>query len=202
MRFTRPLTATAILMALAAPAAALTAQATTDLNLRAGPGPQYAVQSVIQTDAAVEISGCITGSEWCKVMVNGQEGWAHSGYLTTSYQNAPTVVYDNYATLALEPMTYVPADPNVKEFTPAGDLIIGTAVPNVPIVIDENVTLQYVQANPVAPVYLNGEVAVGAGLPGDVVVYPVPDTTYSYVNVNDQLVLVEPKDRRIVRILR
>ncbi|GHF46657.1 DUF1236 domain-containing protein [Seohaeicola zhoushanensis] len=202
MTFTRPLTATAVLLALAAPASALTANATTDLNLRAGPGAQYPVEGVIQTADAVDVQGCIAGSEWCKVMYDGKEGWAHSAYLTASYQAKPVVVYENFQQLEVAPLDYVTDDKNpARTFQPVGDLIIGQPT-NMPIVVDDNVTLQYVTANPVQPVYLNGEVVVGAGIPAAVEVYPVPDTTYQYLNVNDQLVVIEPQTRQIIRVVR
>ena len=57
--------------------------------------------------------------------------------------------------------------------------------------------------NPVDPVYLQGEVVVGAGLPETVQLRPVPDYgTYRYVYVNGQPVLVDPASRRIVYVYR
>jgi hypothetical protein len=60
----------------------------------------------------------------------------------------------------------------------------------------------YVTSNPVEPVYLEGEVVVGARLPETVVLRPVPDYEYRYVYVNRQPVLVEPATRRIVYVYR
>jgi hypothetical protein len=57
-------------------------------------------------------------------------------------------------------------------------------------------------SNPVTPVYLNGEVVVGAGLPADVTLTPVPDYQYQYAYVNGQPVLVEPQSRRVTYIYR
>jgi hypothetical protein len=57
-------------------------------------------------------------------------------------------------------------------------------------------------ANPVNQVYLNGEVVVGAGLPDDVTLTPVPDYQYQYAYVNGQQVLVEPQTRRVTYIYR
>lgn len=202
MSFTKPLAAAAVLMALAVPASALTANATTDLNLRAGPGNMYPIQGVIASSAEVDVQGCIAGSEWCKVTYNGTEGWAYSAYLTSTYESNPVVVYDNMQRLNLQEIDPVNIDSNpAKTFTPSGALILGQPT-TVPIVIDDNVAVQYVRANPVEPIYLDGEVVVGAGIPENVTIYPVPDTTYQYVNVNDQLVLVEPGQRRIVQVLR
>ena len=52
------------------------------------------------------------------------------------------------------------------------------------------------------PVYLNGEVVVGAGLPDNVELTEIPDYQYRYVDVNGQPVLVDPQTRRIVYIVR
>jgi uncharacterized protein YcfJ len=60
----------------------------------------------------------------------------------------------------------------------------------------------YVTTNQVDPVYLEGEVVVGAGLPETVELREIPDYEYRYVYVNGQPVLVEPESRRIVYILR
>ena len=60
----------------------------------------------------------------------------------------------------------------------------------------------YVVSNPVDPVYLDGEVVVGAGLPETVELRTIPDYEYRYVYVNRQPVLVEPDSRRIVYVYR
>jgi hypothetical protein len=61
---------------------------------------------------------------------------------------------------------------------------------------------QYVVSNPVDPVYLEGEVVVGAGVPDTVELRPVPDYQYRYVDINGQPVLVDPQTRRIVYVVR
>jgi hypothetical protein len=60
----------------------------------------------------------------------------------------------------------------------------------------------FVTSNRVDPVYLEGEVVVGASLPETVVLREIPDYEYRYVNVNNQPVLVEPGTRRIVYVMR
>jgi hypothetical protein len=62
--------------------------------------------------------------------------------------------------------------------------------------------VSYVQSNQGQPVYLDGEVVVGASLPETVVLSEVPDYEYRYVYVNGQPVLVEPQTRRIVYVVR
>src|SRR5690606_28831547 len=69
--------------ALALPGIAMAASATsyTDLNLRAGPGPQYAVIGVLHPDTPVVVEGCIEGGSWCQVAFGDQQGWAYSRYI-------------------------------------------------------------------------------------------------------------------------
>lgn len=60
----------------------------------------------------------------------------------------------------------------------------------------------YVINHPVAPVYLNGEVVEGVGLPESVKLTPVPDTDYGYAYVNSLPVFVEPSTRQVEYIYR
>ncbi|MEJ0077462.1 MAG: SH3 domain-containing protein [Alphaproteobacteria bacterium] len=66
-----------VLSAGAANAAPATAE--TSLNVRSGPGTQFAVIGTIPAGAAVDAGGC-TGS-WCQVSFRGQTGYANQSYL-------------------------------------------------------------------------------------------------------------------------
>ena len=82
-----------------------------------------------------------------------------------------------------------------------GTLIAPPAGP--PLALTPPLTVSsYVVSHPVAPVYLNGEVVEGVGLPEDVALAPVPGYDYQYAYVNSQPVLVEPQTRRIEYIYR
>ena len=71
--------------ALASPASAATiAAASTPLNIRSGPGPQYSVIGAIPQRGQATIIGCIRGSLWCRSSYNGRQGWAYSQYLTAT----------------------------------------------------------------------------------------------------------------------
>ncbi|ETX28367.1 DUF1236 domain-containing protein [Roseivivax isoporae] len=203
----------------AAPAMAqMTASATTDLNFRAGPGAQYAVEGVIPADAQVDVAGCLEGGEWCEVTHDGVTGWAYSAYLTTPVEDEPVVLYQAPQTLEIETVTYDEGNKAVGGAAGAGwgaaagallvggpaavaaGAILGAATGAANTVDEETVT--YVRQNPVEPVYLEGEVAAGAGIPQDVDVYEIPDTQYSYVNVNQQPVVIDSETRRIVTVVR
>jgi len=66
---------------------------------------------------------------------------------------------------------------------------------------------QYVAAQGTSSVRVQEPIAVGEPLPGRAEVYAVPpsagvQTPYGYTVVNERLVLVDPRSRRIVQIVR
>jgi len=60
----------------------------------------------------------------------------------------------------------------------------------------------YMVAQQPQPVYLQGEVVVGAVVPPVVTLQPVPDYNYASAYINGQWVLVDPASRQIVFVLR
>ncbi|MCW5715171.1 MAG: DUF1236 domain-containing protein [Bauldia sp.] len=69
-------------------------------------------------------------------------------------------------------------------------------------VIPPQTVVTYIQQQQPQPVYLAGEVVVGAGVPADLTLYPVPNYEYPYAYINGQLVLVDPSTRVIVYVFR
>lgn len=168
---------------LAAPGAAMAQQAVianADLNVRAGPGDDYPVVDRIALDSEVLLLGCMEASEWCEVSYGNGEGWVSSDYLVAAAGEAgmPVVIYEG------------PADGTIVGSVPGADY---EPAPRV---------RAYIRDNRYEPVYLEDEIAVGTSLPEAVEVYEIPDYEYRYVYVNGEPVLVEPRTRRIVYILR
>ncbi|MBS0533229.1 MAG: DUF1236 domain-containing protein [Proteobacteria bacterium] len=190
---------------LSLPASAATlATATTSLNIRTGPGPEYPVIGAIPDKGHATVTGCIQGSLWCQVSYNGKQGWAYSQYMmgsvggqmiaVTQNRDVPVIVYD------APPTTVGTA---VAAPTISGDFVAPVANAAPMQIAPPPATVQsYVVQHPVQEVYLNGEVVEGAGLPPDVVLTPVPDQQYSYAYVNGVPVLVEPSTRRVTYIYR
>lgn len=196
--------------------------ATAELNVRAGPGPQHPVVGVIGAGQSATLNGCIEGSKWCVVAFNGAEGWVYSDYLTGDFGGTQVVLTERPADSGV---TIVPA-PEVDGGATgaiaggatgavAGAIIggpIGAAVGGAAGFVAGGVAGQtidppeqvrtYVSTNAVEPVYLDGEVVVGAGLPETVVLHEVPQYEYRYVQVNGQTVLVDANTRQIVYIVR
>lgn len=195
--------------ALTQPASAATvASATTPLNIRSGPGPEYPVTGAIPTNGQATILGCIEGSLWCQITYNGTQGWAYSQYMTAMISGRSLAVSEGIR--ELPPVTYTapPATTGTTIVRPtySGDFIAPSATvttTTAPLSIAPPPTVQtYIVQNPAPQVYLNGEVVEGVGLPPDVALRPVPGYEYQYAYVNGVPVLVEPSTRRVRYIYR
>ncbi|MCA0922375.1 DUF1236 domain-containing protein [Pseudooceanicola nanhaiensis] len=213
------LTTAGVLATTTAAFAATDATAVTDLNLRAGPSTQSAVIGVIPNQSAVSITECYGTGEWCEVSYNGQEGWAYSPYLTAALSGTPepVVVYDNRQALDIQTVEKkgtkeegalvggaaagaLAASLAAGPIGVAGAAIAGAVAGSASQPGDEVTT--YVRQNPTQPVYLNGEVVVGAGVPQEVTLQPVPESDYSYVYMNGVPAIVNPADRTVVQVVR
>jgi uncharacterized protein YraI len=213
-------TAVAMLMAASGAALAQTAvSATTDLNVRSGPGPQYPVVGMLGAGQSATLDGCLDGSKWCRVA----DGWVYSDYLTGDFGGSQVVLTERPSDSGVQ-IVEAPADQGGGDTgavaggvtgAVAGALIggpIGAAVGGAAGVIAGGATgtiidppeevRTYVTSNQVDPVYLEGEVVVGASLPETVELREIPDYEYRYVYVNGQPVLVESDSRRIVYVMR
>lgn len=60
----------------------------------------------------------------------------------------------------------------------------------------------YVVEHKVAPVTVDSRVEVGAGVPEQVTLHPVPDYEYQYAYLNGQPVLIDPSTREVVYVFR
>ena len=197
-------TVVALALSASGASAATIAQATTPLNIRTGPGPEYPVIGAIPDKAQATISGCIAGSRWCQIAYAGKQGWAYSQYLIMNVAGQTMSVSQ---ARDLPPVTYtapaVTVGTAVAPPTISGDFIAPTATAAPLSIAPPPPTVQtYVVDHPVTPVYLNGEVVQGVGLPPDVALAPVPNTEYNYAYVNGVPVLVEPTSRRVTYIYR
>ncbi|AWC21513.1 hypothetical protein CO731_00964 [Aminobacter sp. MSH1] len=174
-------------------------QAATDLNVRAGPGPQYPVVGVIGAGQATTLRGCLESSKWCSVADSGGEGWVYSDYLVGDFGGQQVVLSARPADSGIVVVDPPAGGADVVIDGTTGAIIAGEAMP----AIDPPAEVRtYVTDNRIEPVYLDGEVVVGAGLPDTVELTEIPDSEYRYVYVNGQPVLVEPSTRRVVYVMR
>ena len=70
------------LAAQAQPGQTMTAYTAAHLNLRAGPGTQFAALAVMSIGSAVTVDYCLANDDWCHLWWNGVEGWASANYLS------------------------------------------------------------------------------------------------------------------------
>jgi len=188
---------------IAGPASALTAYSPTGhLNMRSGPGFQYPVVGQMEPNVPAAISGCVADYTWCGVAIGGVTGWASAEYLVTSAGGKLTNLQVSGAQLGI-PIVVAEGVAGVVATPPVGAMV--AVLPTVGVVesvIPAPEVLSYVTGQPIQPVFVDGEVMVGATLPAAVPVYPVPASPYVYTYINGQRVLVEPTARRIVYVVR
>jgi uncharacterized protein YraI len=206
-----------------------TGTATTDLNLRSGPGPEQPVIGLIKARHKAQVLGCVEGSLWCQVDYRGKQGWAYSQYMSlqagggrvvvvrepasVTVAGVPVVSYNGY----VEPTYRADVAPVAAAITapavgaggtgaaaigaPKPTIYASTYLPPAPVAPPPAVG-SYVSANAAPSFVYPGEVIVGAALPQTVVLNNVPDYRYQYVYVNDTPVLVDPLTRQIVYVFR
>lgn len=206
-------------------AMALDANAVTDLNIRSGPANNYSVLGVIPGGETAILDGCIQDGTWCKVSYDGVEGWSYAPYLTVSADQEAYVVTERPSAVEVTTLTYEDTEETLKDERtgasagvvigsllayaaggPVGGIIAGGIIGGAAgsaAVEPTTETVTYIESNPVETVYLDGEVAVGAGVPKEVTLYEIPSQPeYRYVTINGQTVLVNPENNAIVRVIR
>ncbi|RWM73253.1 MAG: DUF1236 domain-containing protein [Mesorhizobium sp.] len=172
--------------------------AVADLNIRAGPGPQYPVIGVLAAGQSATLDGCIQNSKWCTIAEANGQGWIYSDYVTADFGGNEVVLTRRPADADI---TIVEAPADVDE----PDIYTGAIVAGEPIEPIRRPPAEvrtYIETNRVDPVYLEGEVVTGATLPDTVELREIPDYDYRYVYVNGQPALVDPGTRRIMYVER
>ncbi|UVK39701.1 DUF1236 domain-containing protein [Mesorhizobium sp. AR10] len=174
-------------------------KAVADLNVRAGPGPQYPVIGVLTAGQSATLNGCIENSKWCTIAEANGQGWVYSDYVTADFGGSQVVLTRRPADAGITVVT-APEDGNDYPDTYTGAII--AADPMDPIDRPPAEVRTYVDTNRLEPVYLDGEVVTGATLPDTVELREIPDYNYRYVYVNGQPALVDPETRRIMYVVR
>jgi hypothetical protein len=182
--------------------------ATTDLNIRSGPGPEQPVIGLIKARQRAQILGCVEGSLWCQVQFRGRQGWAYSQYMSLQAGGGRIIVREPANVV----YGYAPSyRPDITPLAPIAEAITSGARAlgaTEPVVYASTYAPPppavgtYVTNNAVNSFAYEGNVMVGASLPQAVVLNNVPDYRYQYVYVNDMPVLVDPLTRRIVYVFR
>jgi uncharacterized protein YraI len=173
--------------------------AVTDLNVRAGPGPQYPVIGVLAAGQSATLNGCIENSKWCTIAEANGQGWVYSDYVTADFGGNQVVLTRRPADAGIT-VVEAPEDSNDYPDSYTGAII--AAEPMDAIDRPPAEVRTYIDTNRLDPVYLDGEVVTGATLPDTVELREIPDYRYRYVYVNGQPALVDPSTRRIMYVVR
>jgi uncharacterized protein YraI len=172
--------------------------AVADLNVRAGPGPQYPVIGVLAAGQSATLDGCIQNSKWCTIAEANGQGWIYSDYVTADFGGNEVVLTRRPADASIA-IVEAPADMDYDD-TYTGAIVAGEPIE--PIRRPPAEVRTYIDTNRLDPVYLEGEVVTGATLPDTVELREIPDYDYRYVYVNGQPALVDPGTRRIMYVER
>lgn len=213
--------AAAMAMAAIVPTAALAqtvGTVTTDLNLREGPGGNYKIIETIPAGGAVTVDGCVVDASWCQVTVAGTTGFVAAQYLTITNAGETVVVHKNRGLVPEIAAETIDAVGNTVGAV-TGALIGGTVgvvsggagglakglkdgaiIGGTTFHVSEP-EIVYVRDNPVQPVYLDGEVVVGVGIPDTVTLYEISDSQYEYAYINSTAVIVEPASRKVIYVV-
>lgn len=205
---------TALILGSGAALADTSAKAMTDLNLRTGPGPMFKIVDVIKADESVMVTGCVETADWCKVVLEGREGWSYAPYLVLEVSESAldeAVEAESVAVVEFSDKSDEAALVSGGLGAVAGALVAGPAGAVAggvlggiagDLAVKPEVKV-YATEHPVEPVILNGEAVVGAKVPSDVTVYEMPEfAEYAYLNVNGDTVIIDSDTRKIVDILR
>jgi uncharacterized protein YraI len=189
--------------------AEMSATTMTDIDVRSGPGQQYPAIGTATRGSEAVLDGCLEGSRWCRIDVNGMRGWVYAQYLSVEQDGNPVVVEQHSTDLGVPVVTYQQTqqtdDVSVGSVAPdatqpgPNDELVGP-VDEVDAITPPEIVNTYIETNPADTVQLQGDVVVGATLPHTVRVRTIPDYQYSYVRVNGQPVLVDPGTHRIVYV--
>ncbi len=181
------------------PALAINGYSTSHLNLRSGPGTQYPVIGVMETNVRSDITGCLADYSWCSVNVAGLSGWASAEYLVVDQGGAIMQVDVQGAATGIP---VVEAEGVAEVVAPATVGVVVGPAGGVAAVVPEPAVLEYIAATPVNPFAVQGEIVVGSVLPAAVQLYQVPGSAYGYTIVNGSKVLVDATSRAVVYIAR
>lgn len=97
----------ALLLACAPAAQAYPARVVGELNLRAGPAPEFPVVRVLPSGMSLTVLGCAADYQWCDVDAEGQRDRVYAAYIEASYEQQRLPVQQAGPSLGLPVLSFV-----------------------------------------------------------------------------------------------
>ena len=99
-----------------------------DMNVRAGPGTEYAVVGGATLGQEFPVTGKNAEGDWWQIDLEGQAGWIFAPYVTAvDTEEAPVVAADETAMMEKEAILTVSGDMNVRAGPSTDSAVIGPA---------------------------------------------------------------------------
>ncbi len=96
-----------LLLAVPVLAQATEGYVTGNVNMRAGPAPDYPLIAQIRAGTDVDVQGCTEGWEWCDVIVYDNRGWIAGNYIQYDYQDRYVLLPSYGAQIGIPIITFV-----------------------------------------------------------------------------------------------
>ncbi|OOY23775.1 hypothetical protein BMI91_15075 [Thioclava sediminum] len=200
----------------------LMATAQGEFDIHAGVEASSKTIATVSDGTIVPVEGCLPDGTICQVTFDGMNGYAPAGQLGVMVDGQMALLSTGPQSVTVNQIQ-VPGDNANKDGQGAAALtgaaaggaagaavggpvgaVVGALIGSAGVgaaAKPEPTTITWVEKHPVAPVYLDGEVATGKVIPDMVTLTPVPDSTYAYGNINDNTVFVNPDSRAIVYVV-
>jgi len=82
----------------------------TEVQLRAGPAPDYPAIAVLPAGIQILVQGCLSDYTWCDVMAGPGRGWIYAGHISTPYENTYVPVLDYGAVIGIAVVGFILGD--------------------------------------------------------------------------------------------
>src|SRR4029079_12892940 len=74
---------------------------TGDVNLKAGPDPDYPSVADLRAGTSVSVMGCVRNYSWCDVASRGERGWVAAEFLEEDYQGRRVRIVEYGVTIGI-----------------------------------------------------------------------------------------------------
>ncbi|WP_102224668.1 DUF1236 domain-containing protein [Acidimangrovimonas sediminis] len=189
-------------------------------TIMTGPGTGYTSMKQVPAKTRMNVTGCLETHDWCKVDVDGKEGWMPAKDITVDAngqtysladaqgsKNVNTVEYHKNADgVDAASTASIGAATGATIGGPAGaaaGAVVGAAVGavNGSMKAPTKTVTTYTINNPTPTVKVEGNIKQGVVIPKTVSLTPVPNSDYAYFYSDNKPVIVNPSDRTVVQVV-